>query len=342
MAQIINFVPRNNSTEIITSDPIITSNPIVTPNRITGVTFDNRQSPLDLAGINVRGSSTVEQALAMSGLDWRVEQHLLRDAVTGIEIPGFRVNVRDFDNKVLGVVSDRYRICQNFEAFDFVNDIVSDGNIQLETAGMTHDGQRVWMEARMPEIEILGEPSSPYILFVNSHDGTGAVRVCFTTVRVWCKNMLSLATRRADRSFSIVHKGNLEAKMIDVRNTLIGADRYFTELSTEIENLATIRMNDAQIEDAVRTLFPIDDNETSTRKINNMEESRAELLYRYKNADDLNNIRGTAYGFISAVSDYASHATPHRLTQSYYQNNLMRLVSGNSIIDAAYRIVQVA
>lgn len=331
MANIITFkAPKTTATEIIT------------PNRVTGITFDDRKSPTDLAGIDVRGSMTVDRALAMSGLDWRVEQHLLTDSATGITVPGFKLNVRSTDNKPLGVVSDRYRICQNYEAFDFVNDIVSGGEIQLETAGMTRDGQKVWMEARMPEIDILGEPSSPYILFINTHDGTGAVRVCFTTVRVWCKNMLSLATRNSSRSFSIQHKGNIEEKMNDVRYTLAGAAMYFDDLSSEIESLARIKMDNSQVEKAVNYLFPIKDDEDSARKIANAEDSRADLLYRYKNADDLNNIRGTAYGFIAAVSDFASHAEPHRMTSGYYANNLMKLVSGNSIVDAAYKIVSEA
>lgn len=313
-----------------------------TPNRITGITFNNRMSPTDLAGINVRGSMTVDKALQISGLDWRVDQHIMTDAMTGSIVPGFKLNVRSTDNKVLGVVSDRYRICQNYEAFDFVNDIVANGEIQLETAGMAKNGQKVWMEAKMPDMDILGEPSSPYILFVNTHDGTGAVRVCFTTVRVWCKNMLSLATRSAERSFSIQHKGNLEEKMNDVRETLTGAAKYFDNLSTEIEELAKIKMDNNQVEKVVKALFPIKDDEESLRKIANAEESRAELLYRYKNADDLNNIRGTAYGFIAAVSDFASHSVPHRQTASYYENNLMRLVSGNSIVDDAYKIVRAA
>lgn len=329
MANIIAF-PTTNTTEMIL------------PSSITGITFDNRKSPTDLAGINIRGSSNVANALAMSGLDWRVEQHVMTDFVTGVKVPGFKLNVRDTDNRVLGVVSDRYRICQNYEAFDFVNDIISSGEIQLETAGMAKNGQKVWMEAKMPEIDILGEPSSPYILFVNTHDGTGAVKVCFTTVRVWCKNMLSLAMRNAERIISIQHKGDIEAKMNDVRNTLIGAELYFDGLKTEIEDLATIKMNDSQVEKVIHALFPIKDNEESARKIANAEDSRAELLYRYKNADDLNNIRGTAYGFLAAVSDFASHSTPHRMTSSYYENNLMKLVSGNSIVDTAYNIVKAA
>lgn len=334
MANIITFNP-NFKKETTTTE-------IITPNRVTGIMFDSRKSPTDLAGINVRGSMTVDEALNASGLNWRVEQHLLRDAQTNSVIPGFKVNVRTYDNAPLGIVSDRYKICQNIDAFDFVNHIVKDGNIELETAGMVGDGKKVWMEAKMPEMNIIGEPTTPYILFVNTHDGTGAVRVCFTTLRIWCKNMLSLGIRRAERAFSFQHKGDMAAKLVEARETLVGADEYFTELSTEIEGLAMQKMDINQVETAVKLLFPIKEGEESQRKINNAENDRAEFLYRYRNADDLNNIRGTAYGFLSAASDFASHATPHRLTSNYYGNNLMRLVSGSSIVDTAYSIVKAA
>lgn len=333
MANIITFNPNFRKA---------TAGTIIKPDRVTGVMFDNRKSPTDLAGIDVRGSMTVDEALDASGLNWRVEQHLLRDAQTNGVIPGFKVNVRNYDNAPLGIVSDRYKICQNADAFDFVNHIVKDGHVELETAGMVGDGKKVWMEAKMPEMDIIGEPITPYILFVNTHDGSGAVKVCFTTLRIWCKNMLSLGIRNASRSFSFQHKGNIEAKLIEAKETLVGADVYFTELSTEIEDLAMQKMSINQVETAVKLLFPIKDGEESQRKIANAESDRAEFLYRYRNADDLNNIRGTAYGFLSAASDFASHAAPHRLTSNYYGNNLMKLVSGSSIVDTAYSIVKAA
>ena len=42
-------------------------------------------------------------------------------------IPGYRANVRSTDDAVLGVVSDRYRIVQNEEAFQFTDDLLGEG-----------------------------------------------------------------------------------------------------------------------------------------------------------------------------------------------------------------------
>lgn len=56
----------------------------------------------------------------MAGLDWQVVQKkLVTDG--GIEVPGFKANLRETDNQVLGVVSDRYKVVQNADAFSFTD-----------------------------------------------------------------------------------------------------------------------------------------------------------------------------------------------------------------------------
>ena len=54
--------------------------------------------------------------------------------VDGISIEGFKANVRDKDNSVLGIVTDRYKVVQNYEAFAFTDALLGEG-IQYETAG---------------------------------------------------------------------------------------------------------------------------------------------------------------------------------------------------------------
>ena len=69
-------------------------------------------------GTPVMVAPNSEEALKVAGLDWDVIQ---TDVYTdsGIQIPNYKANVRSTDNKILGVVSDRYQIVQNKEAFDF-------------------------------------------------------------------------------------------------------------------------------------------------------------------------------------------------------------------------------
>ena len=68
-------------------------------------------------------------------------------------IPGYRANVRSTDDAVLGVVSDRYRIVQNEEAFQFTDDLLGEG-VTYETAGSLQGGKKVWILCQIfiPEI----------------------------------------------------------------------------------------------------------------------------------------------------------------------------------------------
>jgi hypothetical protein len=89
---------------------------------------------------------------------------------------------------VLGIVGDRYRIVQNHEAFQFVDQLIG-SQLQFETAGSLCGGRRVWVLARLPEqIEVGGDPVRPFVLLMNSHDGSTAVIAATTPVRLVCQN----------------------------------------------------------------------------------------------------------------------------------------------------------
>lgn len=75
-------------------------------------------------------------------------------------------------------------------------------------------GRKIWMLARLPqEYIIAGERITPYLVFSNTHDGSGSVKVAITPVRVVCNNTLNLALEKAKRSFSMVHTGDIREKM---------------------------------------------------------------------------------------------------------------------------------
>lgn len=82
------------------------------------------------------------------------------------------------------MVSDKYKIVQNKDAFKFTDALLGEG-VRYETAGSLQEERRVWLLARLPREYIIGgERISPYLVFSNAHDGSGAVKVCVTPVRV--------------------------------------------------------------------------------------------------------------------------------------------------------------
>ena len=110
--------------------------------------FYTRTKPWHGLGTMVEEAPTSGAALELAGLDWRVVQ---KNLVTeeGITVPGFRANLRETDNQVLGVVSDRYKVVQNEEAFAFTDELLGEG-VTYETAGSLQNGRRTWILAKLP------------------------------------------------------------------------------------------------------------------------------------------------------------------------------------------------
>ena len=138
--------------------------------------FYVRETPWHGLGTKVQEAPTSKDALILAGLDWHVVQEPVYTGQNEL-VQGYKANVRDSDRKVLGVVTDRYKIVQNEEAFSFTDALLGKG-VRYETAGSLQGGKSVWLLAHLPhEYIISGERISPYLLFSNTHDGSGAVKV---------------------------------------------------------------------------------------------------------------------------------------------------------------------
>ena len=280
------------------------------------------------------------EALRLAGLDWNVVQEPI---YTGFkeQVEGYKANVRDTDRKVLGVVSDRYKVVQNVDAFSFTDELLGKG-VRYETAGSLQDGRKVWLLARLPrEYIIAGERISPYLVFSNTHDGSGSVKVAVTPVRVVCNNTLNLALNTARRSFSIIHTGNIQDKIQEAKDTLFMAEEYMDCLGVEFEQLRRQKITDQQIKEYIEILLPMEKEPTAVQS-KNIIRLREDMMKRYYDAPDLKKLGNNAYRFINAVSDFATHGSPLRKTANYKENLFSRTVDGNPVIDKAYQLVKSA
>lgn len=224
--------------------------------------FYVRETPWHGLGTKVMEAPTSKRALELAGLDWKVVQEPIYTENNEL-IEGYKANVRDVDRKTLGVVTDRYKIIQNEEAFAFTDALLGEG-VRYETAGSLQGGKKVWILARMPQEYIIsGERISPYLLFSNTHDGSGAIKVALTPIRVVCNNTLNLALSTAKRSWSMIHTGDVHGKINEARDTLFMAEKYMDSLGKEFENLRMKKLTDSQVMEYIEILFPIDENYSS-------------------------------------------------------------------------------
>lgn len=288
-------------------------------------------------GTPVEEAPNSEEALRLAGLDWTVSPHAVKDAETGLIIPNTFSNTRSSDNKSLGIVTDRYKIVQNVDAFRFTDELLG-GDVRYETAGSLKGGRTIWLLAKLPETEILGDKVEQYLVFSNSHDGTGRVKVCCTPQRVVCMNTLQMALSGAKRSWSMTHAGNIEYKMDEAHQTLELAGKYISRLKVEADKMATEKVSDEQFNAFICNLFPITDD-MSDRQKGNAELNRSNLIRCY-GADDIANFVGTKWGVYNAVTDFATHVAPARLTDTYWENNWGKIIDGHPTIDKAVDILR--
>lgn len=302
--------------------------------------FYTRVAPWHGLGTCVENAPGSQEALKVAGLDWKVVQKPIFTE-EGQLVGGFKANIRDRDNQILGVVTDRYKVVQNEEAFAFTDQLLGEG-VTYETAGSLQGGRRTWILAKLPQRYIIsGDEITPYLVFMNSHDGTGAIKAAMTPIRVVCQNTLNLALSNAKRSWSANHVGNINGKLDDARYTLLYADKYMAELGRSIDRLNQIRLSDQKVYEYINTLFPLVDNATEQQK-KNLLRMKEDVKARYFEAPDLKHIGKNGYRFVNAVSDFATHSKPLRERSTYRENLFSRTIEGNPMIDRAYSLLQTA
>lgn len=278
---------------------------------------------------------TSRDAIELAGLNWTVESNPVYD-VNGKEIKGFKANTRSSDDSVLGIVTNKYKIVQNVDAFDFTDNLIGE-EMKYETAGSLKNGKTIWLLGKMPERFICGDKFEPYICFTNSHDGTGAVKIAMTPIRVVCNNTLNMALTRAKRSWSTKHMGNMEAKLSEARHTLELAHEYLDTLSIEAEKMANETMTEEMTVKTLDQMFPISEDASDRQKQNIQNAKDGIMICMLR--PDIAQFLNTKWGFINAVSDYVGHSIPARVTTNYQENNWGKIINGHPILDKAMALV---
>ena len=288
-----------------------------------------RETPWHGLGTMVQEAPTSADALRLAGLDWTVDQ---QDVVleSGLLVPGYKVNVRSTDQTVLGIVTDRYRVVQNSEAFAFTDNLIG-GDVRYETAGSLSGGRKVWMLAKLPDKLIAGDQTETYMCFSNTHDGSGAIRVCMTPIRVVCNNTLNYALNTAKRSWSVRHTGDISKKIHEARMCLEMGEMYMDGLAQYADDMANLTVTNEEIAAILDELFPVEEDATKRMK-ENVQKMKDEYMVCWF-APDIAKFRNTAWGALNAMSDMVTHNAPRRQTKNYWENNWGRIMNGHVLMD---------
>jgi phage/plasmid-like protein (TIGR03299 family) len=266
------------------------------------------QAPWHGLGRYLQNPPTVEEGIAAAGLDWRVSLETL--ALTDGRDVDHKAIVRETDRSILGVVGPQYRPLQNADAFNWFQPFLDSGEVELHTAGSLQAGRKVWVLAKFnrPAMEIAeGDHVKKYLLLSNSHDGSQAVRVGFTPVRVVCANTLSLAHRdNTSQLLRCRHTAGVKVTLDMIRQTVNIANECFEATAEQYRQLARRKINRADLRKYIRKVFDLgEDEKVSTRQANIL--ATVERYFDSGRGTELPAVKGTVWAAYNAVNEYLAY-----------------------------------
>lgn len=278
-------------------------------------------------GTRVPNDLTPEQMLKAANLDWRVEAVPAYATIGGKQVDvGHSALVRDRDNRILDVITNDWNPMQNEAAFEFFNDFVAAGDMEMHTAGALKDGKIVWALAKVHDsFELFGgrDQVDSYLLFTNPHSYGQSIDVRFTPIRVVCNNTLTLSLNSQSKSMvKVSHRREFDADL--VKETLGVAKDKLGKYKEMAQYLSEKRYTEESVVDYFKRVFPV-----LTQKTNSEKELSKSAKYALEDA--LHNQPGAemgegtwwqAFNTVTFMTDHIiGRSADNRLTSAWYGAN---------------------
>ena len=216
--------------------------------------------------------ASIKQVMQEAHLDWDVntERLFLAD---GTQVPKAKVTRRSSDNKILGVVGDRYTVMQNYDALKWFQPFIDSHNATIEHAGAFKDGKVIFLQARVnrDDVEIVkGDAVRPYITLAHAHDGSLAVMAGSTLVRLFCTNQLPmLKTSKTAKLLKMRHTKNMMIGLEAVRDIMNVYTGEFIGTTDQLKFLASVGVTKKSLEKFFTLAVTVkeDDDSDKTKKV---------------------------------------------------------------------------
>ncbi|VTU31214.1 phage/plasmid-like protein [Variovorax sp. SRS16] len=275
------------------------------------------QTPWHDLGNQLPAKQPIEVWAKEAGMDWTIRETPVRFMA---DQAGALGSIMTFDDQKvlyrsdtkapLSVVSNRYQVVQPKEVLEFYRDLTTVSGYELETAGVLKSGRKFWALARTGKESALKgtDVVKGYILLATSCDGTLATTATPTTIRVVCNNTLSIALNGAPSAVKVPHSTSFDADAVkrQLGIAVSGWDSFIYRMKTLSERrvkthesmnffLKVLCQSDGHADAALGLT-----NERALKKV--------QALYDgHGRGAELQAAKGTAWGLLSAVTEFVDH-----------------------------------
>lgn len=268
-------------------------------------------------GVQLNRPATAAEAIKAAQLDWEVEKAPLAAVYQGVDIlvdGGYAVirkDVWDTDTyPILGLVGRQYEPLQNSEAFAFFDPIVGQNAAVYQTAGALGNGERVWILAKLPEpIRVIGDDiTDKYLLLSNSHDGSSAVQVKFTPIRVVCQNTLTMALRRGP-TVRVVHNTSMRDRLAQAEALLGIVNSRYQRIEEAFQEMVRVQIDQRKLNAYLQDVFPDPaelEDEAAWKKTKAHREA-SEYYFVHGRGNDQPGVQRTLWAAYNGIAEYVDY-----------------------------------
>ena len=204
---------------------------------------------------------TASEAMARADILFGIDKHpqivkmedgteLATDSYAVVREP----TVDDPINRVLATVGKEWTAIQAKDLGNML-DPISD-QFPVETAGAIGKGEKIFITLDAGESQIAGEDHNLFWLVSDHRDGTGALSIAFTPVRVVCQNTLITGLRSSKVSVTLKHNKAIQsdaAFYLDIFNQMA---RTQESVVTAMNSLTKVTLEKSQVNQIVEASYP--------------------------------------------------------------------------------------
>ena len=247
--------------------------------------------------INVKDCENVSGVLETIGAD---QPYSLQPIV---DFPSYR-GVYDGENNPVAIVNKTYPLLQPAKAFEYVDVLKNELDMDFDKAGFTKGGRRMFVSLRKTNAVVVdpkvGDTMDEVIYFWTGFDGSTMNSFTQMLERLVCSN--GMVAMDVQSGAKVKHSSQQEGKLENYVNEVTGIKHVYQETTDAIQRLVDTKVSSTDAKEVINRLF-----KGESKRAENI---REDVFSRFSNGQG--NRGETAWDLLNGITEYQNHGKAHR------------------------------
>ena len=240
----------------------------------------------------------------------------ISNGIYGYErLSDYKAIVRDDTNTVLNLTKSSYESITNNDFEDIINQLL-EADCKLLNYGSFKEGRLIFAQLKnelLSDSHINGDEMRNILTLVNSHDGSMALRLMFTTIRIWCMNTFTAAVKRGENLYeSIRHTKSAPERMQTIKDNIQAVAEISRQLKNDFIAMSNTLIEDNDLQKSFSNIIKVEKKPRPykengiTKWTEPKYSTKAENILTDLNTKYLESgAAGTVWGMFNSITDYA-------------------------------------